>query len=77
MLANSSRTHKTSARQGKSNPERQLVGASTFSRGSVKEGTVYAFLADHRRDLLRDEDFADLFPRGGDVPRSRSTSSAR
>ena len=35
-----------------------------FCRGVVEGGTVYAFLAEHRRDLFQDEDFADLFPSG-------------
>jgi hypothetical protein len=30
-------------------------------RHLVAEGSVYAFLADHRKDLFPDELFADLF----------------
>jgi transposase len=48
--------------QGKSNPDRQMLDAAAFCRGLVEEGTVYAFLADHRKELFKDEDFADLFP---------------
>jgi IS5 family transposase len=34
----------------------------------VEEGTIYAFLADHREELFKDEDFADLFPSGRGRP---------
>ncbi len=54
--------------QGKSNPERQMLDAAAFCRGLVEEGTIYAFLADHRSNLFKDEDFADLFPSGRGRP---------
>jgi hypothetical protein len=45
-----------------------MLDAAAFCRGLVEEGTVYAFLADHRRELFKDEDFADLFPSGRGRP---------
>jgi hypothetical protein len=44
--------------QGKSNPGRQMLDAAAFCRGLVEEGTVFSFLADHRDELFKDEDFA-------------------
>jgi transposase len=54
--------------QGKSNPDRQMLDAAAFCQGLVEDGTVYAFLADHRGELFTDEDFADLFPSGRGRP---------
>jgi transposase len=54
--------------QGKANPDRRLLDASALCRDLVEEGTVYAFLADHRAGLFKDEDFADLFPSGRGRP---------
>lgn len=48
--------------QGKSEPNRELLDASALCRGLVPEGSVEAFLADHRLELFPDELFADLFP---------------
>jgi transposase len=48
--------------QGKSETDRQMLDAQVFCRNLVGEGTIYAFLADHRGELFNDEDFADLFP---------------
>ena len=48
--------------QGKSDPDRRMLDAAAFCRGLVEDGTVCAFLADHREELFREEDFADLFP---------------
>jgi len=48
--------------QGKSKPQRQMLDAAAFCRGLVEEGSIYAFLADHRHELFKDEDFSDLFP---------------
>jgi hypothetical protein len=63
--------------QGKSNSDRQMLDAATFCRRLVEDGTISAFLADHRGELFKDGDFADLFPSGRGGPRSRSTSSVR
>jgi transposase len=54
--------------QGKSNPDRQMLDAAVFCRGLVEDGTVYTFLADHRKELFKDEEFADLFPSGRGRP---------
>lgn len=45
-----------------------MLDAAAFCRGLVEEGTIYAFLADHRRELFKDEGFADLFPSGRGRP---------
>ncbi|MDA8291891.1 MAG: IS1182 family transposase [Actinomycetota bacterium] len=54
--------------QGKASPERQLLDAGIFCRGLVEEGSIYAFLADHRHELFPDQEFADLFPSGRGRP---------
>ncbi len=54
--------------QGKSDPNRELLDAAALCRQLVPEGSVEAFLADHRRDLFPDEMFADLFPSGRGRP---------
>jgi len=54
--------------QGKSNTERKMLDAAAFCRGLVEEGSIYAFLADHRHELFKNEDFADLFPSGRGRP---------
>src|SRR5271167_723839 len=54
--------------QGKSDPGRHLLDAAALCRDLVEEGTIYAFLAEHRRELFTDEDFADLFPSGKGRP---------
>ena len=48
--------------QGHSDPNRELLDAAALCRQLVPEGSVEAFLADHRRDLFPDEMFGDLFP---------------
>jgi IS5 family transposase len=48
--------------QGKSGRDRELLDAAALCRQLVAEGSVEAFLADHRRELFPDELFADLFP---------------
>ena len=45
-----------------------MLDAAAFCRGLVEEGTIYAFLADHRGELFQDGDFADLFPSGRGRP---------
>jgi IS5 family transposase len=54
--------------QGKTTPDRQLLDASAFCRSLVEDQSVYAFLADHREELFKDEDFTDLFPSGRGRP---------
>src|SRR5713101_4170187 len=48
--------------QGKSDPNRELLDAAALCRQLVPDGSVEAFLADHRRELFPDALFADLFP---------------
>jgi IS5 family transposase len=47
--------------QGHSDPNRELLDAAALCRQLVPEGTVEAFLADHRKELFPDEMFEDLF----------------
>jgi IS5 family transposase len=54
--------------QGKSDPNREFLDAAALCRQLVAEGSVEAFLADHRRELFGDELFADLFPSGRGRP---------
>jgi IS5 family transposase len=54
--------------QGTSDPDRRLLDAAALCRQLVPEGSVEAFLADHRRELFPDEMFADLFPSGRGRP---------
>ena len=48
--------------QGLNDPNRELLDAGAFCRQLVGEGSVYAFLADHRTDVFGDDLFADWFP---------------
>jgi IS5 family transposase len=54
--------------QGVSDPNRELLDAGAFCRQLVDEGSVYAFLADHRSELFPDDMFGDLFPSGRGRP---------
>ena len=54
--------------QGKPNPDRQLLDAAMFCRALVEDASIYAFLADHREELFKEEDFEDLFPSGRGRP---------
>jgi transposase len=44
------------------NPNRELLDAEALCRQLVDEGSVYAFLADHRTEVFPDDMFEDLFP---------------
>lgn len=48
--------------QGRSDPNVELLDASGLVGHLVADGSVYAFLAEHRERLFPDELFADLFP---------------
>ena len=48
--------------QGTSHPEHVVMDAESVSGRLLPPGSVYAFLAEHRRELFSDELFADLFP---------------
>jgi transposase len=54
--------------QGKTDSNRRMLDAAVFCRDLVDAGTIYAFLADHRDELFKEEDFADLFPSGRGRP---------
>lgn len=47
--------------QGRSDPNREFLDAAALCRQLVPEGSVEAFLADHRLELFPDELFEDLF----------------
>jgi hypothetical protein len=48
--------------QGRSDSQRELLDAESVAGHLLKAGSVFAFLATHRRELFPDEMFADLFP---------------
>ena len=54
--------------QGSSGSERELLDAAAWCRELIPEGSVCAFLADHRAGLFPDEMFSDLFPSGRGRP---------
>lgn len=54
--------------QGVSAPDRELLDAAALCGHLVPAGSVYAFLAAHRRRLFPDELFADLFGSGRGRP---------
>jgi IS5 family transposase len=54
--------------QGSENPNREFLDAGALVRHLVDDGSVYAFLADHRSEVFPDELFADLFPSGRGRP---------
>ncbi len=68
MLAIWERLLHTERVQGKSDPNRELLDAGALCRQLVPDGSVSAFLADHRSELFPDEEFADLFPSGTGRP---------
>jgi IS5 family transposase len=48
--------------QGSSRPDQEFLDAKTLCGHLLPEGSVTAFLAEHRREVFPDELFADLFP---------------
>src|SRR5579859_6275070 len=54
--------------QGRERADRQLLDAGALVGHLVPAGSMFAFLAGHRRELFTDEDFADLFPSGRGRP---------
>lgn len=54
--------------QGMNNPNRELLDAEALCRQLVDEGSVHAFLADHRTEVFPDDMFEDLFPSGRGRP---------
>jgi hypothetical protein len=54
--------------QGRSRDQRELLDAESVVGGLLKPGSVFAFLAQHRREVFPDGMFADLFPSGRGRP---------
>jgi IS5 family transposase len=54
--------------QGRSDVQRDLLDVESVAGHLLKPGSVFAFLAGHRRELFPDELFADLFPSGRGRP---------
>jgi transposase len=54
--------------QGHSDDQRELMDVESVAGHLLKAGSVFAFLAAHRRELFTDEMFADLFPSGRGRP---------
>ena len=54
--------------QGVSRPDRELLDAAALCSHLLGAGSVYAFLAEHRRQLFPDDMFEDLFPSGRGRP---------
>src|SRR5829696_6612893 len=54
--------------QGSSRLDRELLDAAALCGHLLGEGSVHAFLAEHRHRLFPDELFADLFPSGRGRP---------
>jgi len=48
--------------QGRSDDQRDLLDVESVAGHLLRPGSVFAFLAEHRRELFPDELFADLFP---------------
>jgi hypothetical protein len=44
--------------------DRELLDARALVGHLVPEGSMFEFLAEHRRDLFPDGEFEDLFPSG-------------
>jgi IS5 family transposase len=54
--------------QGRSDVQRDLLDVESVAGHLLKPGSVFTFLAAHRRELFADELFADLFPSGRGRP---------
>jgi IS5 family transposase len=54
--------------QGKSQRQRELLDVESVAGHLLKPGSVFAFLAGHRRQLFPDDMFEDLFPTGRGRP---------
>ncbi len=50
--------------QGRAKDQRELLDAESVAGHLLKPGSVFAFLAEHRRRLFPEAMFADLFPSG-------------
>jgi transposase len=54
--------------QGRSDDQREILDAESVAGHLLKAGSVFGFLAEHRRELFPDEMFRDLFPSGRGRP---------
>jgi hypothetical protein len=54
--------------QGRAGDQRDLLDVESVAGHLLKPGSVFAFLAEHRRELFPGEMFADLFPSGRGRP---------
>jgi Transposase domain (DUF772) len=54
--------------QGRSEDQRDLLDVESVAGHLLKAGSVFAFLAEHRRELFPDDMFADLFLSGRGRP---------
>jgi len=54
--------------QGRSDPNRELLDAAALCRRLVPDGSVEAFLSEHRHELFPDSMFEDLFASGRGRP---------
>ncbi len=54
--------------QGRSEEQRELLDVESVAGHLLPAGSVFAFLAAHRRELFPDVMFADLFPSGRGRP---------
>jgi hypothetical protein len=54
--------------QGRAADQRDLLDVESVAGHLLKPGSVFAFLAEHRRTLFPDAMFADLFPSGSGRP---------
>ena len=54
--------------QGRSKDQRDLLDVESVAGHLLEPGSVFAFLAEHRRELFPEELFADLFPSGRGRP---------
>jgi hypothetical protein len=54
--------------QGRSDDQRDLLDAESLAGHLLMSGSVFVFLAPHRRELFPDEMFADLFATGRGRP---------
>jgi IS5 family transposase len=54
--------------QGRSDDQREILDAESVAGHLLKAGSVFGFLAAHRRELFPDEMFRDLFPSGRGRP---------
>jgi len=57
--------------QGRADPQREILDVESVAGHLLPRGGVFAFLAEHRREVFPDALFADLSRGGGVARRSR------